>query len=29
MIQDGDNYTETVLRERDPISVPSNLPRFV
>ena len=22
MIQDGDNYTETVLRERDLISVP-------
>ena len=27
MIQDGDNYTETVLRERDLISVPPGIYR--
>jgi cupin superfamily acireductone dioxygenase involved in methionine salvage len=27
MIQDGDNYTETVLRERDLISVPRGIYR--
>lgn len=27
MIQDGDNYTETVLRERDLISVPAGIYR--